>query len=101
LTEEVLLKQTTVAEMLVVDQAAQEAQEGLNLFVFSRYEDRGYGKMIGHVGVYAGYRSEMYYFPRQDTAFVMLTNSSGRGINQRWSELFEEVVTTINRHDAR
>lgn len=101
LTEEVLLKQKTVNEMLVIDPAAKRAQEGLNLFIFSRYQDRGYGKMIGHVGEYGGYKSEMYYFPQQDAAFVMLTNSSGRGINQRWSELFEEVVTAINGDNAK
>jgi D-alanyl-D-alanine carboxypeptidase len=87
-----LLRPETVAEMLVVDKAVGRYEEGLNLFVFSNYRGGAYGKLIGHDGEYAGYKSEMFYFPDRDVTIVLLTNASGRGINNRWEKLFDDIA---------
>jgi D-alanyl-D-alanine carboxypeptidase len=95
LREERLLKPKTIAEMLVVDEAVGRYEEGLNLFVYSNYRNGNYGKLIGHDGEYAGYKSEMFYFPDRDITIVLLTNSSGSGINKRWKRLFDDIATTV------
>ncbi len=92
---ETILTSETFMKMLKVDNAAKKAQDGLNLFVYSNYKDGQYGKMIGHDGEYGGYKSEMFYFPDKDTTVVLLGNSSGKGINKRWKELYDEITTIL------
>lgn len=97
LHENSLLKPQTLTEMLKVDQAAQAAQEGLNLFVFTNYYKGVAGPVIGHDGEYGGYKTEMFYFADQDIVVVLLTNCSGVGINAKWNRLFDDIALTITR----
>lgn len=93
--DEVLLKRETLKQMLTVDKAAKESQEALNIFVYQNYKDGIYGKRIGHDGEYAGYKSEMFYFPDKDVAIVLMTNSSGRSIHFRFVRLFDDIAATV------
>lgn len=98
---ETILKSETFMEMLRVDKAAKSAQDGLNLFVYSDYNNGSYGKMIGHDGEYGGYKSEMFYFPDKDTTVVLLGNGSGNGINKKWKELYDNIILTIFRDEPK
>jgi D-alanyl-D-alanine carboxypeptidase len=90
-----LLTPDALKTMLTIDPAAQDDEEGLNIFIYSDYLDGDYGNLIGHSGEIDGYKSEMYYFPDEDVAIVLLTNSSGNPIDNRWEKLFDNAVRTI------
>jgi D-alanyl-D-alanine carboxypeptidase len=95
LREKRLLKPEYLAEMLKVEDAAKKAQEGLNIFVYSDFNNGEFGKMIGHDGEYAGYKTEMFYFPDRDVIVVLLTNCSGKGVDGKWHALFQEITAAI------
>lgn len=90
-----LLRSDALKTMLTIDDAASDAQEGLNIFSYEDYLDGKYGKLIGHDGEIYGYKSYMYYFPDYDVSIVLLTNSSGDITDKYWDKLFDNVTRTV------
>ncbi len=76
-TEETLINQATRQKYLTFVSGGLMGIGNMSYGVGACMQDnRGYGTMLGHGGIFTGYRNIGFYLPSSDTTFITMANTS-------------------------